>query len=138
MNDVILSADDALLRTTDEQVGVLLSYYEHGGEEPELKPGFVMRRCKSLQAFREVLRAGLSSRDILPKQQDSDVSAWQFFVDRFRGALHDEPLAVPLEEEKKLLDLCDELLEYDVPDREALAAGRDATLEAIEALRSQR
>jgi hypothetical protein len=43
-----------------------------------------------------------------------------------------------LEEEKKLLDLCDELLEYDVPAREALTAGRDATLEAIEALRSQR
>jgi hypothetical protein len=137
MNDVILSADDALLRTTDEQVGVLLSYYEHSGEEPDLKPAFVMRRQRSLAALRDALRAGLSSRDILPKQQDSDVSAWQFFVDRFRGVLHDEPLAVPLEEEKKLLDLCNELLEYDVPNREAVAAGRDATLEAIEALRSQ-
>lgn len=138
MNDVILSADDALLRTTDEQVGVLLSYYEHGGEEPELKPGFVMRRRKSLEALRDTLRAGLAARDILPKQQDSDVSAWQFFVDRFRGVLHDEPLAVPIEEEKKLLELCEELLQHDLPERDAIAGGRDATLDAIEALRSQR
>lgn len=139
MNDIILSADDALLRGADEQVGVLLMYYDEPFQvdQQQLDQDFVKRRCHSLEALREALRAELASRDILPKQQDSDVSAWQFFVDRLRGVLRDEPLAVPLEEERKLLELCDQLMESGLPGHEHVREGRSATLAAMDSLKSQ-
>lgn len=113
MSDFVLSEEDALLRGTEEQVGVLLGFYEDPFqiEQRQLDPDFVDRRRKSLEALQAALRAELAARDILPKQQDAEVSAWQFFVDRVRGLLRDEPLAVPLAEERKLLALCDKLAE---------------------------
>ncbi len=139
MNDIVLSADDALLRSTDEQVGVLLMYYGDVFklEQPQLDPEFVKRRRLSLEELREALRTELAARDILPKEQDSDVSAWQFFVDRVRGLLHDEPLAVPLEEERKLLELCDKLMACGLPDHALVREGRSATLEAMRSLQSR-
>lgn len=111
MNDFVLSEEDALLRSTEEQVGVLLGFYEDPFqvEQRQLDPEFVNRRRHSLEELQLALRATLAARDILPKQQDTEVSAWQFFVDRVRGLLRDEPLAVPLAEERKLLALCDSL-----------------------------
>lgn len=111
MNDFVLSEEDALLRSTEEQVGVLLGFYEDPFqvEQRQLDPEFVDRRRKSLEELQLALRGKLAARDILPKQQDAEVSAWQFFVDRVRGLLRDEPLAVPLAEERKLLALCDSL-----------------------------
>ncbi len=139
MNDIILSADDALLRSTDEQVGVLLMYYDdpYKVEQQQLEPAFLTERRSSLEVLRVALRAELAARKILPKQQDSDVSAWQFFVDRMRGVLRDEPLAVPLEEERKLLELCDELIESGLQDQAPVLDGRSATLAALRSLKSQ-
>jgi hypothetical protein len=136
MNGVILSPQDALLRSTDEQVGVLLDFYDDPQQVDQrlLDPAFVERRRQSLTTLREALRAQLARRELLPKQQDDDVSAWHFLVDRLHGLLRDEPLAVPLEEERRLFDLCDELLKLDGSSAD-LRKGRSATRQAMQSLK---
>ena len=138
MNHLVLSEEEAELRAADEQLGVLLSFYEdpYRSELLRLDPGFVAERREALAELRQALRAELAARDILPKQQDDDVSAWQFLVDRVQGLLRDEPLAVPLEEERKLLALCDRLLERGDYRSEALRQGEARTREAVETLKN--
>ena len=107
VNGVLLSEEEALLRSAEEQVSVLRAFYDDPRqvEQRQLDAAFVERRRESLKSLRDVLRTALAARNLLPKQQDSEVSAWRFLVERTQGLLQDEPLAVPLAEERKLLEL---------------------------------
>lgn len=136
MSEIVLSEQDARLRSADEQVSVLLAFYDNPFqvEQRQLDAGFVRRRRKSLEALSQALRSELATRDILPKQQDPEVSAWQFFVDRAGGLLRDEPHAVPLAEERKLLELGEQLVRDDSLGDAAIRQGVSETRWAIREL----
>jgi len=134
----ILSEQEALVRAAEEQASVVLDLYsdESWQAAANLEASFIEARVKSLTELRNALRSALNERQLLPKEQDPEVRQWHFLVDRMRGLLDDEPLAVPLEEEKRLLNLCNELLRTDGTDEPEIRKYRDELVKATERLRS--
>jgi hypothetical protein len=134
----ILSEQEALLRAAEEQASVVLDIYsdESWQAGDSLEASFIEARVESLTELRNALRSALDERQLLPKEQDPEVRQWHFLVDRMRGLLEDEPLAVPLEEERRLLNLCNELLRTDGTDEPEIRKYRDELVEATERLRS--
>jgi hypothetical protein len=134
----VLSEQEALVRAAEEQASVVLDLYsdESWQAAANLEASFIEARVKSLTELRNALRSALNERQLLPKEQDPEVRQWHFLVDRMRGLLDDEPLAVPLEEEKRLLNLCNELLRTDGTDEPEIRKYRDELVKATERLRS--
>lgn len=134
----ILTQEEALLRAAEEQAGVVLDVYrdEHWRQSAGLDSSFVEARISSLSDLREALQSELAAEQLLPKEQDPEVSRWHFLVDRVRGLLENEPLAVPLEEEKRLLHLCNELLRTNGSDDSKIRQYRDELVRATKQLRS--
>lgn len=133
----LLSQHEALLRATEEQAGVVLDIYRDENRQASagLDASFIEARISSLADLRDALRSALDKRQLLPKERDPEVRQWHFFVDRMRGLLENERLAVPLEEEKRLLHLCNELLRTDGTDDSEIRKYRDELVRATERLR---
>lgn len=134
----ILTQEEALQRAAEEQAGVVLEIYkdEVWQNRADLDNTFVEARISSLTELRDALRSELEAQQLLPKEQDPEVSRWHFFVDRVRGMLENQPLAIPLEEEKRLLHLCNELLRSNAGDDSEIRQYRDELVRATERLRS--
>lgn len=136
MEQMLLSKRDATIRSTDEQVSVLLELYdsEDRARLLHLSADFVRPRVDELKGLRAYLRSRLAEKDLLPKKQDSETVSWDFLVDRIQGMLEQQPASIPLAEEHKLLELLDEMLKLNIAADENVQEGRAATNAAIHKL----
>jgi DNA-binding response OmpR family regulator len=136
VEQMLLSKRDATIRSTDEQVSVLLELYdsEDRARLLDLSAEYVMARVDELRQLRADLRARLREKHLLPKKQDSETVSWDFLVDKIQGMLEEQPASIPLAEERKLLDLLDEILQLNNMTDVNVQKGRAATDAAIRKL----
>lgn len=136
MEQMLLSKRDATIRSTDEQVSVLLELYdsEDRARLLDLSADFVRPRVDELKELRADLRSRLAEKDLLPKKQDSETVSWDFLVDKIQGMLEQQPASIPLAEEHKLLELLDEMLQLNNTTDANVQKGRAATNAAIRRL----
>ena len=137
MTDLLLNDFEAELRATDAQVGLLLDIYRDpdARDTRQLEAGFRERRIAALERLKASLLAELGARDVLPTVIEPEAGGWRVLVDQLRGLVTQQPLAVAIEEESRLLEHCDRLIAAAPADVAAdLEGGRDAARRALDEL----
>lgn len=136
MGKVFLTPDESATRAVEKQVCALLLLYGEKDLVTEigLEERFVAARLRDLSAFRDRLRALLAEHDLLPGTASPERAQFRFLIDRLRGLFKDQPFEMAISEERKLVELCDELRQIHPQLTDVVKAGREQSLQAAKAL----